>query len=272
RWLYPEEVTWRDGQPVHAETGEPVTVGGVESMSKSKKNTVDPTAILEGYGADTARWFMLSDTPPERDIQWTDEGVASAHRFVQRVWRLIAAAAPHLARTEGPSPSQLSPQALALRRVIHKAVHNVTTDLERLRFNRAVAHLYDLANQLSAVEPGTDRGLDDVLREAYEALVLLMAPMMPHLAEECWRALGREGLVADAPWPKADPDLLFDDVIVLPVQVNGRKRAELTVAADASNAEIESAALELEPVQRFLEGRAARKVIVVPKRIVNVVG
>jgi leucyl-tRNA synthetase len=272
RWLYPEEVTWRDGTPVHAETGEPVTVGGVESMSKSKKNTVDPTAILEGYGADTARWFMLSDTPPERDIQWTDEGVASAHRFVQRVWRMVGAVAERLPPPGAPMAAQLTPQAAALRRAVHKTIHNVTADLERLRFNRAVAHLYDLTNRLSGTEPGADAASDWTLREAYEALVLLTAPMMPHLAEECWRTLGHRQLVADTPWPAADPALLAEDVIVLPVQVNGRKRAELTVAADASNAEIELAALGLEPVQRFLEGRAAKKVIVVPRRIINVVG
>jgi leucyl-tRNA synthetase len=272
RWLYPEELAWRDGRPAHAETGEPVTIGGVESMSKSKKNTVDPTAILESYGADTARWFMLSDTPPERDIQWTDEGVASAHRFVQRVWRVVGASAPRLPRPGAPMPSQLSTEAVALRRAAHKAIHNVTIDLERLRFNRAVAHLYDLTNRLSGLERGADAGLHWALREACEALVALMAPMMPHLAEECWRSLGHEELVADAPWPAAEPALLAEDVIVLPVQVNGRKRAELTVAADASNADIESAALELEPVQRFLAGRAAKKVIVVPRRIVNVVG
>jgi leucyl-tRNA synthetase len=272
RWLYPEEVTWREGRPVHAETNEPVTIGGVESMSKSKKNIVDPTTILESYGADTARWFMLSDTPPERDIQWTDEGVASAHRFVQRVWRLIAAASERLLEPGAPMPAKLSAEAAGLRRAVHKTIHNVTTDLERLRFNRAVAHLYELSNRLSAIEAGAEPTLDWAQREACEALVLLMAPMMPHLAEECWRTLGYDELAADAPWPDADPALLIEDVIVLPVQVNGRKRAELTVAADASDAEIESAALQLEPVQRFLEGRAARKVIVVPKRIVNVVG
>jgi leucyl-tRNA synthetase len=275
-WLQPSEVRV-EGEGDHRRafsraTGEPVTIGPVEKMSKSKRNTVDPAEIMASYGADTARWFMLSDSPPERDVIWTEAGVEGAHRFVQRVWRLVSQISETLPAPNRPRPAFFNESALELRRHVHRAIEAVSRDIERLRFNRAVAHLYELANVLSAGSADAsapDRGW--ALREGYEALVLMMAPMMPHLAEECWRALGHTRLVAETPWPELEPALLKADTVLLPVQVNGKKRAELTIAAGASNAEVERAALALEPVQRFLQGKAPRKVVVVPNRIVNVV-
>ncbi len=253
-------------------TGEEVAIGPIEKMSKSKRNTVDPSDILTTYGADTARWFMLSDSPPERDVIWTEAGVEGAHRYVQRVWRLVSRLAAELPPPRLPRPALFGEAAVALRRHVHRTLDAVTTDIERLRFNRAVAHLYELTNTLTAAADG-GRGPDTgwALREGLEALVVMMAPMMPHLAEEAWKALGHESLVAEAPWPALEADLLQLDTVLLPVQVNGKKRAELTIATGASNAEVERAALALEPVQRFLEGRPPRKVVVVPNRIVNVV-
>ena len=245
----------------HVKTGEPITVGPTEKMSKSKKNVVDPEDIIASYGADTARWFVLSDSPPERDVIWTEEGVQGAARFVQKVWRLVNAAAV--------SKGAAGKADAELRKAAHKALAAVEDDIERLRFNRCVAHVYTLANALEeGLRSGVSRG---VAAEASGILIQLVSPMMPHLAEECWQVLGRDGLVAEAPWPEVERGLLVEDTITLPVQINGKKRAEVTVPRGADNATIEAATLALEAVQRALEGKAPKKVIVVPGRIVNIV-
>ncbi len=272
RWLFPEEVVFGAGGTTHAETGEAVTIGSIESMSKSKKNVVDPSAIITAYGADTARWFMLSDTPPDRDIQWTDAGVEGAHRFVQRLWRQVGALTGKLDRSgNGSDPS--SPAALDLRKATHRTLAAVGSDIEKLHFNRAVARIYELMNTISAAAPGVDAdpALAAAMAETLDILAKLIAPMMPHLAEEIWAGLGHETLISEEAWPEADRSLLVEDMIVLPVQVNGKKRGELTIARDASQADVEAAALALEPVNRFLDGRPPRKIVVVPQRIVNVV-
>ena len=274
RWLFPEEVDFSADPPVHAETGEAVTIGSVESMSKSKKNVVDPTTIIETFGADTARWFMLSDTPPDRDIQWTDSGAEGAHRFVQRVWRLvndIAEAVPEAV----DRPGEFSGPALEIRKISHKTLAAVENDIEQLAFNRAVARLYELGNGIAKLmpsgDPATDPGFAFAIREAAEFMVQMMAPMTPHLSEECWNVLGHGDLLAAREWPQAEADLLSEDTVVLPVQINGKKRAELTIARDASNDDVESAVLALDAVQKALQGNTPRRIIVVPQRIVNVV-
>jgi leucyl-tRNA synthetase len=275
RWLLPEEVTTRDGKTVHVTTGAPVTIGAVESMSKSKKNVVDPDSIISAYGADTARWFMLSDTPPERDIEWTAGGVEGAHRFLQRLWRLAGEAAAVGCARGTPAPDEIGAEADTLRRAAHKTVAGVTMAIEKLRFNTAVAQIYELANALSAaLQEAKKRSGEDLkfaIREAAEILARVAAPMVPHLAEECWEILGNEGLVAEQPWPEADSALLTEDTVTIAVQVNGKRRDELTIARDASKEDIEAAALALENVARAIGGRKIKKVVVVPQRIVNVV-
>jgi leucyl-tRNA synthetase len=256
-------------------TGEPVEIGPIEKMSKSKKNTVDPDDIIATFGADTARWFMLSDSPPDRDVIWTEEGVQGAGRFVQRLWRLVGEAADIAAPAKSPRPPAFTPEALALRKAAHRALARVSEDIERLRFNVCVAHIYEFANAFSAslgsLESGPTADYRWVAREAVDILVRLFHPMMPHLAEECWAALGQRSLVAGEPWPALEPDLLLENTITLPVQINGKKRADVTIARDAAAPEIEKAVLALEAVKRALEGRPPKKVIVVPQRIVNVV-
>jgi len=255
-------------------SGQEVEIGGIEKMSKSKRNTVDPTDIIGSYGADTARWFMLSDSPPERDVIWTEEGVAGAHRFVQRIWRMVSEAGPGLPPSGGTIDADGSDEAaVALRKAAHKALADVGEHIRALRFNVAVARIYELANAISAAAPqaGESPALGQARREALELLVQMMAPMMPHLAEECWRALGHGEMVATVPWPKFEPSLLVEDVITLPVQVNGKKRGELTIGVDASQADVERATLALEAVRRALGGNSPKKIVVVPKRIVNVV-
>ncbi len=277
QWLFPEEVERReDGSVVARADGSPVTVGPPEKMSKSRKNVVSPEAIVETYGVDAARWFMLSDTPPERDSEWTESGVEGAWRFVQRLWRLVGQVAALAPAGGTPVPAAFGPEAEALRRTTHKALAAVSKDIEQLRFNRAIAHVYEVVNAVTAVLGGLPNGsapadLGWALREAAETIVRISAPMVPHLAEESWRALGHETLLAEARWPEADPALLVDDTITLPVQVNGKRRDELVIARDADQSAIEAAALRLDGVQRALGDKPVRKIIVVPQRIVNVV-
>ncbi|MFO7478285.1 MAG: leucine--tRNA ligase [Methyloceanibacter sp.] len=275
RWLFPEEVSRKDGKAVHLKTGEPIVVGAVESMSKSKKNVVDPDTIIAAYGADTARWFMLSDTPPERDIEWTAGGVEGAHRFLQRVWRLVGEAAQKGAPAGAPMPDRFGPEAEALRRAAHRAVAAVTSAIDKLRFNAAVAQIYELANALSsglqAAGPQPAADMAYALREAAGLLARIAAPMVPHLAEECWAVLGNRGLIAETPWPVPEKALLQEDTVTIAVQVNGKRRDELTIARDAATEDIEAAALKLDNVVRAIGGRKIKKVVVVPQRIVNVV-
>jgi leucyl-tRNA synthetase len=256
-------------------TGEPIEIGAIEKMSKSKRNTVDPDDIMANYGADTARWFMLSDSPPERDVIWTEEGVQGAGRFVQRLWRLVHEAADVAALADLPRPAVFGEPALKLRKAAHRALARISEDVERLRFNVCVAHIYELANafqtSLASLETEPTADYRWAVREAADILVRLFHPMMPHLAEDCWAALGRKTLVAREPWPQLEPELLVEDTVTLPVQINGKKRADVTVARNASNAEIETAVLALDAVKRALDGKPPKKVIVVPQRIVNVV-
>ena len=279
RWVSPMEISIidEDGKRIakHNETGEAITIGSIEKMSKSKKNTVDPTDITESFGADTARWFMLSDSPPERDVIWTEAGAEGAHRFVQRIWRLAVDGSEFISSTSIAKPDKLSDEALALRKITHKTLASVETNIEQLGFNRAIAQIYQLVNHIASVakkdKVEKDSSLAWTLDESLEILILMFAPMMPHLAEECWSQLGKSGLVAVQDWPKTDAAMLVEDEITLPIQINGKKRGEITVAANADNATIEQAVLQSEPVIRALDGKDPRKVIVVPKRIVNVV-
>jgi leucyl-tRNA synthetase len=252
RWLSPEEVR-KDEKGLIDAAGASVERGRVEKMSKSKKNTVDPEPIIAEYGADAVRWFMLSDSPPDRDLEWSVAGIEGAARFVQRVWRLAS------------TPIAGDGEDEALRRKLHKAIAAVGEAIEGLQFNKAVAQLYELASAIEKAAPSRDRA------EATVTLVRLIAPMAPHLAEEAWEALSREGLVANADWPKFDPALLIENQVTLAVQVNGKLRDTITVARGLDRAEAEALALSSDKVQRQLAGTAPRKVIVVPDRLVNIV-
>jgi leucyl-tRNA synthetase len=290
-WVTPAEVKIEsDGDARRASliaTGEDVEIGALEKMSKSTRNTIDPDEIIATYGADVARWFMLSDSPSERDVEWTERGVQGAWRFAQRLWRLVGEADEIAQSAPAGRPAEFGPAALKLRKATHRALAEVTADIEKLHFNVCVAHIYEFANTLNAVigdmgsEDGADLGAETsaiatpdfrwAMREAVNVLVQLFAPMMPHLAEECWASLGHQALVAQAPWPKLEPDLLIENTVTLPVQINGKKRAEVTAPRDAKPAEIEAAVLALDAVKKALDGKPPKKVIVVPGRIVNVV-
>jgi leucyl-tRNA synthetase len=269
-WLFPNDIRKEGGKAVAVADGHPVSIGRSEKMSKSKKNVVDPTHIIDAYGADTARWFMLSDSPPERDLEWTESGVQGAWRFAQRLWRMTGEALPQMAAV-GPAPTDFDATAMALRRSTHKIVAAVTEDIEAFHFNKAVARLYEFANTLEDFEAMPEGGRPWALREAYDVLARLAGPMMPHLAEEIWQALGGKGMLCDAPWPKADAGLTRDDSVTVAVQVNGKLRATIELPRDCDKALAESQALDDERIRRLLDGKPPRKVIVVPNRIVNVV-
>ncbi|MBQ2261645.1 MAG: leucine--tRNA ligase [Loktanella sp.] len=227
-------------------------------MSKSKKNVVDPDDILAQYGADTARWFVLSDSPPERDVEWTASGADATYKHLARVYRIAADIA---AADDAPGTGDDD-----LLRAMHRCIHNVTMGLETFGFNAAIAKLYAFTNTLAKSNASAA-----TKRQAALALAQLMSPMTPHLAEEIWASLGGDGLIATAPWPVADPDMLVDDHVTLPVQINGKRRTEIVVAADASKEAVETAVLALDVVQKALDGASVKKLIVVPGRIVNIV-
>ena len=279
QWISPAEIEIiTDGADRSAKllsTGAPVDIGSIEKMSKSKRNTIDPDDIIGTFGADTARWFMLSDSPPERDVIWTEEGVQGAARFVQRLWRLVGEVA-ELNPAPNAHDAAAEDAVLTIRKAAHRAIIRVEEDVERLRFNRCVAHAYELANALQAElavkkEKPVSPEWIAAMREAATFLVQIIAPMMPHLAEECWSELGFKALVAETPWPKADHALIVENDITIPIQVNGKKRGEITISREADAKTVEAAVLALETVQLALEGKPVKKVVVVPQRIVNVV-
>jgi len=277
-WIAPADIRIDeiDGQrrAVLLSTGEELKIGSIEKMSKSKKNVVDPDDIIASYGADTARFFVLSDSPPDRDVIWSEAGVEGSHRFVQRVWRLISEAAEELRKVKSKPAKEGA--ALPVSQAAHKALQAVQGDFDKLNFNKAVARIYEMVNAVAGPFGNVAAGKADeayaaAVREAAEILILLIAPMTPHLAEECWAALGNEGLVAQASWPAFDAALVIDSEIVLPVQINGKKRAELTIARDADQNAVQQAVLALDAVQAALAGQTPKKIIVVPQRIVNIV-
>jgi leucyl-tRNA synthetase len=270
-WLFPEEVETRADGSVFDRDGRVVVTGRLEKMSKSKKNVVGLDGIVDQYGADTARLYLLSDSPPERDLEWTDAGIEGTWRYVNRLWRMITEPAVKLPPLGTAVPNELGPAARAARHAIHRTIAAVSDDLDKFRFNRAVARIRELTNTLEALTDSTD-GTAAVLREGIEAAVQLFGPMMPHLAEALWHELGHETLLADQPWPKADPALTVEDSVTVAVQVNGKLRATLTLPRDGDPAAAEVEALALPAVRRALDGRAPRKVIIVSNRIVNVVG
>jgi leucyl-tRNA synthetase len=264
-WVVPADVTEKDGQLIHMPTGKTVTKGDVIKMSKSKKNTVDPNDIIETYGADVARWFVLSDSPPERDVEWSEDGVRGAWNFQKKVWRIV----------ESTDASAFSPDSVAddavgdaldLRRAAHKALEKITAGIEAFRFNTSVAQIYELTNALLKY-----KGQDAARMEALGILVRAIAPFMPHLAEECWHQLGGDGLIASAPWPALDPAMLIEDEVIIPVQVNGKRRAEISVPKNMPKADVEALALAEPNIAKTISELTIRKVIVVPGRIVNIV-
>lgn len=269
KWLFPADVVKDGDKATHTDTGAPVMVGRSIKMSKSKKNVVDPEDIVQTYGADTARLFMLSDSPPDRDLEWTEAGVEGAWRYVNRLWRMITEPNGPVAPAGAEKP-ELSKDEDAILRLVHKTIDGISQDLEKFHFNRAVARIREFTNALGDVK-GESEGSAWIRRIGFETLVQILAPMVPHLAEELWHQLDHETKLTDQPWPEADKSLIVDDMVTIGVQVNGKLRATIELPRDIDKQEAEKVALAEENVIRALDGKEPRKVIVVPNRIVNVV-
>lgn len=267
-WVEPTEVARSEnGVLTRMGTGDSITVGRSEKMSKSKKNVVDPEDIIATYGADTARWFMLSDSPPDRDLEWTESGISGAWRFLNRVWRLISADDTAPAGTAMPT---LSPDSTMLRQVVHRTIAGVTEDLDTFHFNRAVARIHELVNCLVDIKGDSDEDRW-VRREGFEIAAKLIGPMMPHLSEELWQRLGHDKLLTDEPWPEADPALLVEETVTVAVQVKGKLRATIELPRDTDQKTAEAAALADPAIISALEGKTVSRIIFVPNRIINVV-
>ncbi|MFS2108189.1 leucine--tRNA ligase [Sphingomonas sp. Sphisp140] len=256
RWLSPQEIRKDSAGAVELASGEPIEIGRIEKMSKSKKNTVDPEPIVDQYGADAVRWFMLSDSPPERDLEWSENGIEGAWRFVNRLWRLFHSVTEDEAGTGEDKD---------LDKRLHRTIAGVAEDVEALTFNKSVAKLYELVGAIEKAQPSASR------TEAIRTLARIVAPMVPHIAEQAWADWGNSGLIADAEWPAVDPALLVDDEVTIAVQVNGKLRDTLLMPKGAAKDVVEAAALASEKIVRSLEGKQPRKVIVVPDRLVNIV-
>lgn len=252
KWLSPEQVKRSGDNWTIVDTGAPARAGRIEKMSKSKKNVVDPDDIVDQYGADAVRWFMLSDSPPERDLEWSESGIEGCWRFVQRLWRLTG----QVSGAQGEDKTLL--------RKMNQAIAGIGADIEALSFNKAVAKIYDLTNAIEKAAPSASRDT------AIKTIILLSAPMVPHLAEEAWTKLG-QGLIADAPWPEVDPALLIEDEVTIAIQVRGKLRDTLTLPKGLDQTELQALALASQKVQHAIDGAEIRKVIVVPDRLVNIV-
>ncbi|MEC7671601.1 MAG: leucine--tRNA ligase, partial [Pseudomonadota bacterium] len=273
-WLFPEEVELDGNSPVHIKTGDAVTIGPIESMSKSKKNIIDPQSIVETFGADTARWFILSDTPPERDIQWTDKGVEASSRFIQRIWKIVNDGMSIISGIDIDEPKEFTENSLKMRKITHNAIKDITDALENLRFNRAIAHIYELSNEMQSII-NKNKKLNDIselysFRELLETYCQLFAPMAPHLAEECWKIIGCNDIISQREWPQLIEKYIQEDTVLIVVQVNGKKRGEIEVAKGLSQNEVEAAAMKIDNVSKSINSEI-RKIIYVPNRILNVV-
>ncbi len=270
-WVFPDQVViGGDGTKTDRESGRSVQAGRSEKMSKSRRNVVDPELILDTYGADAGRLFMMSDSPPERDLEWTEAGIEGAWRYVNRLWRMIASPSAPIAERTAEAPAASDSERESMLRVLHQTVAAVTADLEQFRFNRAVAHVRELTNHLAEYN-ASGPAHDHARRIAVETVVQLIGPMMPHIAEEFWQMLGHDELLADAPWPTASPAYLVDDTVTIVVQTKGKLRGTIEMTRDADKASVEKTALALDSVQRATNGQTPKRVIVVPNKVVNVV-
>jgi leucyl-tRNA synthetase len=269
KWINPDDLV-RDGATVTDRAGRDVKVGRSEKMSKSKKNTVGPASIIDTFGADTARWYMMSDSPPDRDLEWTESGIEGAWRHTQRIWRITMDRLDSLPDADTPIPNAFGDAATKLRRTVHKAIEGVSAGIEQIRFNTSVAQLYELTNALNGFK-GTEPADLWALREGLEVLAQMTGPMMPHIAEDLWEALGHRTPLSATSWPVADQSLTVEDTVTMAVQINGKVRATIDMPRDASKEDTEAAAFADEKVRAAVDGKDIRKVIVVPNRIVNIV-
>ncbi|MFN7038070.1 MAG: leucine--tRNA ligase [Alphaproteobacteria bacterium] len=267
KWLYPEEIVKREGKLFHVQTGREVTLGRIEKMSKSKKNVVDPSKIIEKYGADTARLFMLSDSPPERDLEWSDSGIEGAYRYINRLYKIA-----NTLQSYKPKNSDIIMDEIyvKLQSSIHSTILNVTEDIEKFRFNKAIARIRELTNKLEILDSKNTQNLS-LLHEGFSAILKLLQPIIPHTSEELWNRLGNKELLINTSWPKANLSLVKEDIVTIAVQINGKLRSTFDIDKSASKEEVEAHALSLEFIKSHIYGKEVVKIIIVPGKIVNVV-
>jgi leucyl-tRNA synthetase len=273
-YLFPDEVE-RQEETVHCrKCGGQISVGRLEKMSKSKRNVVDPEYLIEKYGADTARMFCLFASPPEKDLDWSDQGVEGSSRFLSRVWRLFLDHHPHLKEEKIlPFGMALEGSPKLLRQKIHKTIRKVTDDIERFHFNTAISAIMELVNEIyiSEVKDNTDEISRSVMREAVETVVVLLSPFVPHFAEELWEALGHQESILRTPWPEYDREAIVEEEILIVIQVNGKLRDRMTIPAAYGEEQVKSWALKSERIQKLTEGKQIKRVILVPGKLVNIV-
>ncbi len=270
KWLYPDEVRFDGPTPVHAQKKTPVTVGRSEKMSKSKRNTVEPQDIIDEYGVDTARMFVISDSPPERDFEWSQSGVQGTWKYLSKIWRQAQNSLPILVKVNSDIPLNLNKASLDLRRVTHKAIAQATRHLECIALNTYISTLRTFSNDLAKAE---NNGTIDksVLKEAFSTLIQLLNPVAPHITEEIWQKLGCKKAIVDTSWPTADSSLLEEDSYIQAIQINGKLRGTMELSKSLGKKEIETMALAHENVTRFTEGKTIKKIIVIPGKVVNIV-
>ena len=259
-WVAPDEITWKKGHAFASDSMEPLKIGSWEKMSKSKRNVIYPEAMIEKYGADAVRWFMLSDSPPERDIIWSEKGIQGSARFIRRIEIMIDDFCQ--------KPPQIKDDKKAeyeLTQLTARALHQTKQDIEALRFNRAVAQIYTFINGLSEFPSHLKN-----YKTAIETLLFMIAPMMPHLAEEYWHKLGNRNLIINQAWPLFDQKYLDDKAITIAVQVNGKKRGVISLPLNANQEIAEKMAFEIDAVQKLSKNKPPKKVIYVPQRIINI--
>jgi leucyl-tRNA synthetase len=270
-WLLPEETNKTNtGDFIAVSDGSVIKRGRSEKMSKSKKNVVDPEVIIQEYGADTARLFMLSDSPPERDLDWTEAGIEGAWRYINRLWRMVSEPKIKIQKIQAPAPKKLTESLVNVQRLIHQTVYNVGNDLDKFHFNKAIARVRELTNALDLLT-GEDKGASWVYTFGIKTVVRLVAPVIPHIAEEMWRELGHKTLVVDVAWPDYDERLLIENTVTVGVQVNGKMRGTIQLPTDCDQATAEGVGLKIGPVIKAIGESKVRKIIFVPNRILNIV-
>jgi leucyl-tRNA synthetase len=273
-YLFPEEVEAQGETLICRKCGRRISIGRLEKMSKSKRNVVDPEYLIEKYGADTARMFCLFASPPERDLDWSDQGVEGSARFLNRVWRLVFEQERHLRGVKAIPPRTVLEEAQkSLRQKTHRTIKKVTEDIERFHFNTAISAIMELVNEIyvSGVKDNRDDISKEVAREAIEAVVILLSPFVPHFAEELWEALGNRTSVVKAQWPSYDPEAVLEEEILIVIQINGKLRDRMTIPASYGEDEVKSWALRSERIRKLVEGKEIKRVILVPKKLVNIV-
>jgi leucyl-tRNA synthetase len=273
-YLFPEEVEGGEERLRCRKCGDEISIGKLEKMSKSKKNVVDPEYLIEKYGADTARMFCLFASPPERDLDWSDQGVEGSARFLNRVWRLFYEQHRQLQNVKSLSfGAILEGNQKSLRQKTHRTSKKVTEDIERFHFNTAISAIMELVNEIyvSEVRGGTDEISKRVIREAIETVIVLLSPFVPHFTEELWEALGNRGSIVETPWPDYDPEAVSEEEILIVIQVNGRLRDRMTIPTSYGEEEVKAWALKSERIRKLVEGKEIKRVILVPKKLVNIV-